>query len=92
MAAPCPPPTPPPNPLEGLVNGRAPMSPVIANISHTKGIGGGGVGEGVRARWPLAPSPITILSHFQGTDELGEEAVYRGGDVVAFPVGNHLGV
>ena len=58
-AAPCPPPRPPSQPAEGP--GKAgPLAPTFPVFHPNQGIGGGGVGEGVRAHRPLAPSPTHL--------------------------------
>jgi hypothetical protein len=51
-----------------------------------------GLWERVRAHRPLPPTHGILSDHLQGTDELGEEVVYRGGDTVFFAPGRDLGV
>jgi hypothetical protein len=59
-----------------------------AYMFHAYGIGGGGLGEGERARWPLAPSPkshpLFLLQMFPGQlGAYGPDLVqfFRVGDV-----------
>ena len=53
------PPRPPPNPL-GSAKVEALWPQLSRNLNTTQGIGGGGVGEGVRALLGLCPSPLTF--------------------------------